>query len=53
MHCGRDTDEVFLFGVPVEARDGAQPPRDRRPSASQAFEVAGEGLDIGSARTEQ
>jgi hypothetical protein len=46
--------EKFLFdGVPVEPRDGAQPPGDRVPGPAFGFEMAGEAFDIGAANCEQ
>ena len=40
-------DQAFLFGVPVEARHGAQPAGDRGPGPPKRLEVAGEALDVG------
>ena len=53
VHRGRHRDEAFLFGVAVEARDRAQPARDRGPSPTERLEVTGERLDVGATRTEQ
>jgi hypothetical protein len=46
--------EQLLFdGVPVEPGDGAQPPGDGGPGAAAGFQIAGEALDVGTARLEQ
>jgi hypothetical protein len=46
-------DDPFLFGVPVEAGDRAQPSRDRRPRPAVGFQVAGKRFDVGAADLEQ
>jgi hypothetical protein len=53
VHRRRGRDHAFLFGVPVEAGDGAQPPGDRCTRFAERLEVPTEGLDVGAARTEQ
>src|SRR4051794_32863943 len=50
MCSGRLGDEVFLFGIPVEARHGATSPRDGRASSTACLEVTAELLDVASAR---
>src|SRR4051812_479450 len=50
---GRFGDEVFLFGVAVETRHGAESPRDGRTSSTESLEVAAEPLDVGAPSTEQ
>ena len=52
VHRRRDRDEALLLGVPVEARDRAQPSSDRRTGATERLEMAAEALDIRPARTE-
>jgi hypothetical protein len=50
---GRGMVEQLLFdGVPVEPGDGAQPPGDGGPGAAAGFQIAGEALDVGTARLE-
>jgi hypothetical protein len=50
---GRGMVEQLLFdGVPVEPGDGAQPPGDGGPAAAAGFQIAGEALDVGTARLE-
>jgi hypothetical protein len=53
-HMGRrgDRDQALLFGVAIEAGNGAQPAGDRGPGATQGLEVAGETLDVGATRPE-
>jgi hypothetical protein len=53
-HMGRrrDRNQVFLFGVAVEAGHGAQPAGDRGPRPAQGLEVAGEVLDVNATRPE-
>jgi hypothetical protein len=46
-------DEPFFFGVAVEARNRAQPPRDRRPRSTESLEMPAKRFDVGAARTEQ
>ncbi len=46
-------EQPLLFGVAVEAGDGAEPAGDWRPGPSPGLEVAGEALDVGPARCEQ
>ena len=53
VHRGRDREQSFLFGVAVEARDRAQPPRDGRTRSSQRFEMATEAFNVGATGTEQ
>jgi hypothetical protein len=45
--------QVFLDGVFVEPRDGAQPARDGGPGPAAGFQVASKTLDVGAARLEQ
>jgi hypothetical protein len=53
MHRGRVRDQPFLFGVTVEAGDGAQAAGHRGASSTAGFEVTAETFDIGTTRTEQ
>jgi uncharacterized protein (TIGR03085 family) len=53
MHRRRQLDQPFLFGVQIEARDGAQATGDRGACASQRFEPSTERFDVGAPRTEQ
>ena len=53
VHGGRVLDEAFLFGVAVEAGDGAEPPGDRGAGFPGRFEVAGERFDVRPFRVEQ
>jgi len=46
-------DQVFLYRVPVEPGDGAQPPGDGGPGPAVGLQVTGEALDAGAARLEQ
>ena len=43
-----DGDQAFLFGVAVEAGNGAQPAGDGGSGPAQGLEVTGEALDIGA-----
>ena len=45
--------QLFLFGVAVEARHGAEPTDDRGTSSPLRFEVAAEGLNVCAPGTEQ
>jgi hypothetical protein len=45
--------QVFLNGVPVEAGDGAQPARDRRPGPSVGLHVPPEAFDVRPLRGKQ
>jgi hypothetical protein len=45
--------KLFLDGVPVEPRDGAQPAGDGGPGPAAGLHVAGEALDIRTAGLEQ
>jgi hypothetical protein len=53
VHRGRRADESFLFGVSVEAGDGAQQSRDRGAGATRSFELAGERFDVRTFHIEQ
>src|SRR5437868_503244 len=53
MHGWRLVDESFLFGVAVEAGDGAQPAGDRGAGTPGRFEVAAERFDVRTAGIEQ
>jgi hypothetical protein len=53
VRCRRDRDQAFLFGIPVEARHGAQPARDRSAGSAERLEVTGEAFDVGATRPEQ
>ena len=46
-------EQVFFDGVLVEPGDGAQAAGDGGPGAAAGFQVAGEALDVGTARLEQ
>jgi hypothetical protein len=46
-------EQFLLNGIAVEASDGAHAAGDGRPGASAGFQVAGEALDVGTARSEQ
>src|SRR6516164_1518716 len=45
--------EFLLDRVPVEPRNGAQPPGDRGPGAASSFQVPGEAFDVEAADGEQ
>jgi hypothetical protein len=53
VRCRGMVEQVFLDRVPVQARDGGQPAGDGGAGASGSFEVAGEQLDVSTARREQ
>ena len=53
VHRRRVLDDAFLFGVAVEADDGAQPPGDGGACLAAVLEVAGEALDVDPADVEQ
>ena len=46
-------EEAFVFGVTVEAADGAQPPTDGGASAAAVLEIAGVALDVRAPYREQ
>ena len=46
-------EQVFLDRVPVQARDGRQPAGNGRSCPARGFEIAGEQLDVSTARREQ
>ncbi len=51
--CRGMVEQVFLDRVPVQAGDGGQPAGDGGAGPSGSFEVAGEQLDVSTARREQ
>ena len=53
MDCRGMSDYAFLFGVAVEAGDGAQPPGDRRRCTTSSLELTSEGLDVATANLKQ
>jgi len=53
MRRGGMLNEVFFFGVPVEGRDRAEPPRDRRPGTTFGIQIASEGFDVHATSVEQ
>ena len=53
MGGGRVIEEFFLDGIPVEPRDGAEPPGHSGSSAATGFQISGEALDLSAADLEQ
>jgi hypothetical protein len=53
VHRWRVVDDAFLFGVAVEADNGAQAAGDGGACASAVFEIAGKALDVDAAHVEQ
>ena len=53
MDGGRMLEQVFFDGVFAEPSDGAQAAGDGGRGAAAGFQIAGEALDVGTARLEQ
>ena len=53
VHSRGVVQQLFLDGILVEPRDGAQPSGDGGPCSSSGFEVSGEALDVRTTHLEQ